>query len=204
MTEYPHVRAVLRSDLPALARLLMLAMSTLAPASGEIPAARTPSLIDLSAMTGMSLAAVKKHKGILVASGWLLYTRPTYVQMARHESGRYTLTVGPRAATQPPAEPVGGRLAAAAWVGFPAATEPPADPDTGGDTVTGWVGSQDATQPPADLTDSHWETAAPTGWRMDDTPTGWRGTTSPTGWRGGLASGSDAASQPPDQPRTEV
>jgi hypothetical protein len=87
-------RAVRASTLPAPARLIMFVLSDMADAkTAEIPAERTPSLGDLAEQTGLSEATVKRHLPTLESLGWVVPTRPTAAEQARHVSTRYRLAI---------------------------------------------------------------------------------------------------------------
>ena len=87
-------RAVRASTLPAPARLIMFVLSDMADAkTAEIPAERTPSLGDLAEQTGLSEATVKRHLPALESLGWVVPTRPTAAEQARHVSTRYRLAI---------------------------------------------------------------------------------------------------------------
>lgn len=81
--------------LPPHSRLIMLVLSDRADArTGIIPDDRNPSIRELADMTGLSEATIKRRKPELEAAGWLGYTRPTRVQMSKHETGQYRIAVG--------------------------------------------------------------------------------------------------------------
>lgn len=87
-------RAVRASDLAAPARLIMLVLSDMADSrTAEIPDVHTPSLAELAAQTGLNVATVKRHLAALEETGWVLRSRPSAVEKARHISTHYRLTV---------------------------------------------------------------------------------------------------------------
>lgn len=88
-------RAVRASDLAAPARLIMFVLSDMADSkTAEIPEAHTPSLAELAAQSGLNVATVKRHLGALEKDGWVLRSRPSAEEKARHISTHYRLTIG--------------------------------------------------------------------------------------------------------------
>lgn len=105
--------AVMDSELPPPARLLMFVFADLANAeTGEVPEERKEgtSIKELARRSGLDKATVKRHKRNLVALGWLLYDAPDGAQQSSHETGDYAIAVGrnpepePEAQAAPPAE----------------------------------------------------------------------------------------------------
>lgn len=89
-------KAVRSSGLAAPSRLIMLTLSDLADAkTAEIPAEHTPSLREISEMTGLSKAGVTKHLTELESNGWIIRDRPD-IEAARRDHARtgYRLAVG--------------------------------------------------------------------------------------------------------------
>lgn len=89
-------RAVLRSDLPAPARQVVLTLCVRADfRSGVVPEEHTPSLSDLASDTGLSRATVANHLNTLEALGWVERSRPDVVK-ARAEGARtgYRVMIG--------------------------------------------------------------------------------------------------------------
>lgn len=89
-------RAVLRSDLPAPSRQIVLTLAAVADfATGVVPDEFSPSLSDLATMTGLSRACVALHLNNLESSGWVGRNRPDPVK-ARAEGATtsYWLMVG--------------------------------------------------------------------------------------------------------------
>ena len=108
--------AVMDSELPPPARLLMFVFADLADAeTGEVPEERKEgtSIKELARRSGLSKATVKRHKRDLVALGWLKYDVPDNAQQSSHETGDYTIAVGcnpepsPEAHKEPPTEAQG-------------------------------------------------------------------------------------------------
>lgn len=78
-------RAIRRSDLPPLARLLALTLATWADMkTGEIPDRYQPAQSVLMQATGMSKSAFLSHRRTLVRDGWVSYDSPDPVK-AREE-----------------------------------------------------------------------------------------------------------------------
>jgi len=103
--------AVMDSELPPPARLLMFVFADLADANtGEIPEERKDgaSIKELARRTGHDAATVKRHKRALIALGWLNYEAPDGKQQSSHETGDYTIMIGrnpdpkPEAQSAPP------------------------------------------------------------------------------------------------------
>jgi hypothetical protein len=143
-------RAVLASDLPAPARLIVHTLVARADfKTGVVPAEHTPSLTDLTNETGLARSSVAKFLNKLETAGWVERDRPT-VEQARGEHARtgYRLAVGgslapdERAKASPPDELVRD-------------TDQPASPPKGPDLV------RDADQ-----------AGPPSGRSMRKTPTG--------------------------------
>lgn len=89
-------RAVLESDLPAPARLLMLTLLVRADfKTGIVPAEHTRSLSELATDTDLGRSTVARMLNMLEASGWVERDRPDVVA-ARSEGARteYRLKVG--------------------------------------------------------------------------------------------------------------
>ena len=104
--------AVMDSELPPPARLLMFVFADLANAeTGEIPEERKDgaSIKELARRTGHDPATVKRHKRALIALGWLKYDAPDGRRQSSHETGDYTILIGrnpdpkPVAQSAPPA-----------------------------------------------------------------------------------------------------
>lgn len=84
--------AVRGSELPALARLIMLVLSDIADAAtAEIPNERTPSLTDLVVQTGMSRASVARFLNVLESGGWVVRSRPAEKDRVEGDRTRYRL-----------------------------------------------------------------------------------------------------------------
>jgi hypothetical protein len=89
-------RAVLASDLPAPARLVMLTLLVRADyKSGTVPAEHTPSLTELATLTDLGRSTVARVLGILEAAGWVDRDRPD-IAAARSEGAKtgYRLKIG--------------------------------------------------------------------------------------------------------------
>lgn len=89
-------RAVMRSNLPAPARLLMHTLCARADyKTGVVPDEHTPSLTDLTRDTGLGRTAVARHLNALETLGWVERDRPDVVK-ARTEGARtgYRVAVG--------------------------------------------------------------------------------------------------------------
>ena len=106
--------AVRRSaTMPPPSRLIMLVLSDIADAgTAETPPHHTPSLAQLAAETGQSLATVKRHLADLEADGWIERIRPTDAERVRRVRTRYRLQVpsqgSAQAVLQPPDDPEQG------------------------------------------------------------------------------------------------
>lgn len=88
-------RAVRKSNLPPPARLIMFVLSDMADAkTGVIPEKKTPSLPELAEDTGHGESTVKAQLLELERLGWVIRTRPTAGQRARHVSTGYRIQVG--------------------------------------------------------------------------------------------------------------
>lgn len=118
--------AVMDSELPPPARLLMFVFADLANAeTGEIPEERKDgtTLAELARRTGHSVATIKRHKPALVSLGWLKWDEPDGKAQSAHDPGDYAIAVGrnpePEAVAQ--SEPPPG-----------AQSEPPENPKNGG------------------------------------------------------------------------
>lgn len=128
--------AVMDSELPPPARLLMFVFADLANAeTGEIPEERkyATSLTELARRTGHGVATIKRHRPDLVALGWLKWKEPDSRAQSAHDPGDYAIAVGrnpelePEAQNEPPT---------------PDQSEPPAGaqsepPETNGDDAPG-------------------------------------------------------------------
>jgi hypothetical protein len=89
--------AVMDSELPPPARLLMFVFADLANAeTGEIPEERkyATSLSELARRTGHGVATIKRHKPDLVALGWLKWEEPDGKAQSAHDPGDYTIAIG--------------------------------------------------------------------------------------------------------------
>lgn len=86
-------RAVLASDLPAPARLILLVLAVVADwPAGTTPAEHTPSLTRLATLTGLSRASIAEHLNRMESGGWVLRLRPTPAQArGKKERTRYRL-----------------------------------------------------------------------------------------------------------------
>ena len=118
--------AVMDSELPPPARLLMFVFADLANAeNGEIPEERKDgtTLAELARRTGHSVATIKRHKPVLVALGWLKWDEPDGKAQSAHDPGNYAIAVGrnPEPEAVAHSEPPAG-----------AQSEPPPDPRNGG------------------------------------------------------------------------
>ena len=81
-------RAIMRSTLPASARLIVFALCVRADyKTGVVPDEHTPSLTDLCRDTGLSRSAVATHLNTLETLGWVERDRPEVVS-ARTEGAR--------------------------------------------------------------------------------------------------------------------
>jgi hypothetical protein len=90
-------RAVMRSTLPAPARLIVFALCARADyKTGVVPDEHTPSLTDLCRDTGLSRSAVATHLNTLETLGWVDRERPEVVK-ARTEGARTGYRVAPGA-----------------------------------------------------------------------------------------------------------
>lgn len=94
-TRWEVERAVLTSDLTPPERLVALALLALAEANNAVvPPQYTPSLTRLQAMTGQSLATVKRALNGLEKAGWVVRKRPDPAKArADKERTRYALKV---------------------------------------------------------------------------------------------------------------
>ncbi len=89
-------RAVLRSDLPAQARQILLTLAVVSDFdTAVIPEAHTPSLTELAKQTDLARSTVAKFLNLLEECGWVKRTRPD-VAKARAEGARtgYRLKIG--------------------------------------------------------------------------------------------------------------
>ncbi len=117
MKRWDFERAVLRSDLSATARLILLALAVVADwPGGAIPPRFTPSLTTLAEMTGLSRSALAKYLNEIEQTGdqdgWVVRVRPTK-ERARSdkERTRYQLSV-PSSARDALASPRGALASA--------------------------------------------------------------------------------------------
>jgi hypothetical protein len=89
-------RAVLKSDLPAPARHVMLTLAAIADfKTGAIPAEHSRSLSELADATGLGRSTTARILNLLEASGWVKRDRPE-VTAARTEGAKtaYALKIG--------------------------------------------------------------------------------------------------------------
>jgi hypothetical protein len=89
--------AVMDSELPPPARLLMFVFADLANAeTGEIPEERkyATSLTELARRTGHGVATIKRHRPDLVALGWLKWKEPDAKAQSAHDPGDWAIAVG--------------------------------------------------------------------------------------------------------------
>ena len=101
-----RVNYALRSaGLPGPSIGIMFALSDRANVgTGVVPAIRTPSLVELAAVTGYSEATVKRHLNTLEAAGWVERTRPTAREKAAHLPTTYKIMIPSGPAPTPAAE----------------------------------------------------------------------------------------------------
>lgn len=100
-TRWQVERAVLRSDLPPLARHLMLTLLTYTDSGGvQVSQRYGPSLTALAGATGLGRSTVARELNRLEEGGWMLRARPE-VEDARANGARtgYTLCPGPGSPT---------------------------------------------------------------------------------------------------------
>jgi len=92
---FEYERAVRRSDLPPLSRLLALTLATWADAkTGVIPDKYQPSQSVLMEATGMSKSAFLSHRSTLVANGWASYEAPSKAAAQRdHAQNKYKIHI---------------------------------------------------------------------------------------------------------------
>jgi DNA-binding MarR family transcriptional regulator len=87
-------RAVMASDLPASARLVMFVLLAHCNANPvEIPAKFGPSLSALKKKTGLARSTVCSILDALEAQGWLIRDRPAVEQSRKHVRTRYQLAI---------------------------------------------------------------------------------------------------------------
>jgi DNA-binding Lrp family transcriptional regulator len=96
-------RAVLKSDLPATARHIMLTLAAIADfKTGAIPAEHSRSLSEIADATGLGRSTAARILNLLEASGWIERDRPEVVA-ARTEGAKtaYVLKIGGSPAAGP-------------------------------------------------------------------------------------------------------
>lgn len=89
-------RAVLKSDLPASARHIMLTLAAIADfKTGAIPAEHSRSLSEIADATGLGRSTAARNLNVLEAAGWIERDRPE-VTAARTEGAKtaYVLKIG--------------------------------------------------------------------------------------------------------------
>lgn len=92
-------RALRASTLPSDSRHIMHVLADIADnLTSELPPRRTPSTRQLAVETGLSESTVIRRRTELEAGGWLILTRPTPEQSARHDRIRYRLAIPPEGA----------------------------------------------------------------------------------------------------------
>jgi hypothetical protein len=112
-------RAVLASDLPAPARLVLLTLAVLANwPGGRVPAQYGPSLTRLAELSGLSRRSVVNHLDAVEktrqSDGWVTRSRPTVADArSKKERTQYQLSI-PSGAARAPETDVPGPLASAA------------------------------------------------------------------------------------------
>jgi hypothetical protein len=83
-SRYEYERAIRRSGLPPLSRLLALTIATWAdPDTGRIPPQHQPAQSVLLEATGLAKGTFLTHRATLVERGWLRYDSPTSEQARR-------------------------------------------------------------------------------------------------------------------------
>lgn len=113
-TRWEVERAVLRSDLKAPARLIMLVLCSVSKAeTAVVPREHTPSLSMLADLTGLSRRSVADHLNVLEAGRWVIRSRPSVTQaQIEKERTQYRLSV-PASARAALARPIGPGVASA-------------------------------------------------------------------------------------------
>jgi hypothetical protein len=96
-------RAIRRSGLPPLSRLLALTIATWASAeSGVIPTEHQPAQSVLLEATGLSKSAFLNHREVLVQAGWISYTSPDPEKARReHAQNEYFIHIPARSPGDP-------------------------------------------------------------------------------------------------------
>jgi hypothetical protein len=95
---FEYERAIRRSSLPPLSRLIALTLATWADVStGVIPKAHQPAQSVLLQATGLSKSAFLSHRTTLVKEGWISYESPDPVKArTQHAQNRYALHIPAR------------------------------------------------------------------------------------------------------------
>lgn len=94
-SRFEFERAIRRSDLPPLARLIALTIATWADAdSGVIPRANQPAQSVLLEATGMSKSSFLTHRKTLLDAGWLKCVSPDKIKAQKeHAQNVYSIHV---------------------------------------------------------------------------------------------------------------
>lgn len=88
-------RAVRNSNLPSTARLIMFVLSDMADVrTGVIPESKKLPLRILAKETGLGESTVKTQLALLERLGWVIRSRPTAGEQARHAATDYRIQVG--------------------------------------------------------------------------------------------------------------
>lgn len=97
-SRFEFERAIRRSGLPPLSRLLALTIATWADLkTGKIPAEHQPAQSVLLEATGLSKVGFLTHRARLVEDGWLTYTSPTPDKARReHAQNAYFIHIPAR------------------------------------------------------------------------------------------------------------
>lgn len=102
-TRWEVEKALLKSQLPSLARLLLLALLSKAAASdAAIPSDHTPSLGEIASMTGMSKSSVAEWLAVLEPAGWVTRVKPE--GSGRYDRTQYRMGAGAEVAALPKRE----------------------------------------------------------------------------------------------------
>lgn len=109
-TRWDVERALVESDLPAPARLILMMLLRRCDAdTAVIPERHSPSLTDLARDTGLDRSTVRRHLDPLEVGGWVVRDRPTTAAArSAGERTQYRLVIPPRGTAPLGAEsPVG-------------------------------------------------------------------------------------------------
>lgn len=99
-TRWEVERALLKSQLPSLARLLLLTLLSKATTSdATIPPEHTPALDEIATMTGMSKSSAAEWLAVLEPAGWVTRFKPE--GKTKYDRTQYRLDVGDGAAALP-------------------------------------------------------------------------------------------------------